>query len=82
MPKTFGIRFGCVVLCLVLTGRIMVLLVILAIPSDPWVIFGVGLASSLAAILICVFFKEKLDVRSLIRHRVIVFQDFGIRVGS
>ena len=79
IPRTFGIKYGAVVLAIVLSGRILTyILVHYLIPDEPGLFLITGLASNIIAMITTFFFVESLDIVGLVDRGLIVFKDFGI----
>lgn len=78
VPRTFGIRFGASVYCLVLSSRI-VTLIVAKFSLNITVMFVTGLCANIAALIICFFFKEELDIGRLVERGLITFRNFGLQ---
>jgi hypothetical protein len=78
VPQTFGIKYGSIILCIVLCGRILALVTIYYLPKNKWVLFTTGIVTQVLAFLICLNFKEMLDINQLVARKCIVFNNFGI----
>lgn len=84
VPKTFGIKYGTLVLSLVLMSRVVCGLVAISIGHHvgPTGIVIIGLITTLIAQVIVHFFSEKLDIENLMKRKLVVFQDFGLTRGE
>lgn len=81
VPVTFGLKFGPLVLCFVTIGGEITKPLFLFIEPQAIVIYSVGFAFTIGAILVCACgFKETLDIKSLIEKRLVYFENFGIRM--
>lgn len=78
VPKTFGIKFGGVVLSFVLFSRVLSMLTLIILPESKYLLFAYGLVCSLAGLAISFFFSEKLDIVRLSKRNFIVLSNFGI----
>lgn len=83
MPRTFGIKYGAVVLSIVLSGRVLTYFFVHHIFSPNAVLSLVtGLISNLIALITTFYFNESLDIAGLVERGMIVFKDFGISRSS
>lgn len=73
VPKTFGIKYGCVVLVFVLTSRVFVMLSILVFPHSAFSIYIAGIVAAIIAFGIAHFFQEKLDIKNMVERKMVVF---------
>lgn len=79
VPKTFGIKYGCLILGIIQTSdMISQILVLLVSRNNNVVMFVIGFLSSIVALVICFFFQETLDVQNLQKKRMVILADFGI----
>lgn len=78
VPRTFGIKFGCVALSFVLLSRVSIT-IIANIAQD--ISLNQGMIASLVlssfALIIGMFFRPTLDIERLIQKQLVTFQDFG-----
>lgn len=73
VPKTFGIKYGCIVFSIIQISRIIVGLIVVLTPENRLSQFLLSLLSSLVAAFICIFFRETLDVANLYKRKLIIF---------
>jgi hypothetical protein len=67
VPKIFGIRYGCIVLCFVLVSRELSNLFVLILPRDDSKLnIVIAFACLFVGLLISIRFREKLDIKHLV----------------
>lgn len=82
VPKTFGIKYGTLVLSLVLMNRVVCCLFVIGLKMEATGIVILSLVMTIVALIIAHFFSEKLDIDNLRRRNLVVFQDFGLTRGE
>lgn len=82
-PRTFGIKYGSLVMCFILTANGPAHIIFLLVKPNPILIYSIGLVFCIASMLICLLcFRETLDINFLIKKRLVIFEDFGLKMGS
>lgn len=80
-PRTFGIKYGSLVMCFVQLGHICSLVLALLIEKKAVILNTAGIITSFIALIIssCLF-RETLDIFKLLKKRQVIFTDFGIKI--
>lgn len=56
VPRTFGIKYGYNIVCIVLISRILTMILVYFVPDEPMENFIFGLCSNILAFVICALF--------------------------
>jgi hypothetical protein len=83
VPKTFGIKYGCIVMAFTMLARVFSQLTVIAMPKNHhWLQFTVCIIVSIGAIVLAWNFDEKLDIIPLLKKKKVVFKNFGLRMSG
>lgn len=70
-------------MCIILLASFPSKLVLYLIEPNSVVIYSVALGFSILGIVVCLSgFRETLDIKSLAKRRLVIFDNFGLLIGS
>lgn len=79
-PRTFGIKYGVLVMCFINIGEVLSSILVLLVAHEPFSLFSAGIVGACIALAINVFaFREKLDIKTLLDKQMVIFDNFGIK---